>query len=35
MNTEEHLDKRQQKIVTIAANTAIGAMDCHFQHGGW
>jgi quercetin dioxygenase-like cupin family protein/alkylhydroperoxidase/carboxymuconolactone decarboxylase family protein YurZ len=27
MNTEEHLDKRQQKIVTFAANTAIGAMD--------
>jgi quercetin dioxygenase-like cupin family protein/alkylhydroperoxidase/carboxymuconolactone decarboxylase family protein YurZ len=27
MNTEEHLDERQRKIVTIAANTAIGTMD--------
>ena len=27
MNTQEHLDIRQQKIVTIAANTAVGNVD--------
>ncbi|MHB9291123.1 hypothetical protein Holit_00195 [Hollandina sp. SP2] len=27
MNTQEHLDNRQQKIVAIAANTAVGNMD--------